>query len=327
MHCLICLTNSYCSWKNLFDDRYGEPNSYQLVRCDACGHLATAPRLSQSEIPALYGNYYPRKSLSAEQVRSEAAKVNAPFAGLRRWWNGTDNQGQYGVQTGQLVLDVGCGGGSSLLEAQALGAQAFGIEADPNVGPIARALGLNVHLGSLDESPFPSKVFDLIVMNQVLEHLPDPDEILLQLSERLAHNGILRLVVPNTDSLWRRLTGLRWINWHVPYHQHHFNKHRLGRLAARCGLKVTRSRTITPNIWTLLQMRAMFEKPRIGQPSPIWAVQPATQRAGAAGTSALPLKALARALVMTAIAIVNRGVDALGQGDSLLVELQREPRG
>ncbi len=326
MRCPVCDGRSFAHGPHLFDDRYGQPQSFELACCTKCAHLATHPRLSEADLSQLYGKYYPRKSISAEQVRREAARVTNPFAALRRWWNGTDNQGQYGVQPGQAMLDVGCGSGASLLEAQALGARAFGIEADPNVGPIAQALGLTVHLGSLDDQPFAGQVFDLIVLNQVLEHLPDPDAVLIKLLDRLAPRGRLVLVVPNTDSLGRRLSGQRWINWHVPYHQHHFNKHRLDRLAVRCGLKMRRSRTITPNIWTLLQMRALFDKPRIGQPSPIWAVQPAKQQAVTAPASASPLKVLVRSLVMTAIATVNRGVDALGQGDSLLVELQRGPR-
>ena len=51
-------------------------------------------------------------------------------------------------------MDIGCGSGVSLIEAENLGANAFGLEADPNVEKIAKNLNLNIFQGNLDESPF-----------------------------------------------------------------------------------------------------------------------------------------------------------------------------
>lgn len=326
MRCPVCESNTFFPGAEIFDDRYGEPNRYQLAHCAACGHLATAPRLRESDLPGLYGNYYPRKNIGADDVAREAGKVKRVFAGWVRWWNGSDNQGQYSVRSGELMLDVGCGSGTSLLEAKALGATAFGIEADPNVKPIAAALGLTIHFGNLQDRPFPEQVFDLIVMNQVIEHLPDPDEGLCVLRERLTHTGRMVLVFPNTASLWRRLSGSRWINWHIPYHLHHFDRKHFERMARRCGLEVVRSRTITPNVWTLLQLRANRYAPQLGKPNPIWAVMDRSDNASADSHKANPLRLLLRFCVLTAFALMNRIVDAIGMGDSLLVELRRSSR-
>lgn len=325
MRCPVCEGTTFSPGAEIFDDRYGEPNRYQLARCTTCGHVATAPRLSESDLPGLYGTYYPRKSISADDVAREADKVRRSFASLVRWWNGADNQGQYSIRAGEVMLDVGCGSGTSLLEAKALGATAFGIEADPNVRPIAAALGLTIHFGNLHDKPFPGQLFDLIVMNQVIEHLPDPDVGLRSLSERLRPGGRMVLVFPNTASLWRRLSGNRWINWHIPYHLHHFDKKHFECMVRRCGLMVVRSRTITPNVWTFLQLRANRYQAQLGQPSPIWTV---ADRSGTApGVSkANPLRTLLRIAVLSVFAVVNRVVDGLGMGDSLLVELRREQK-
>lgn len=324
MRCPVCEDRSFLLGAEIFDDRYGEPNRYQLARCAACGHVATAPRLCESDLPGLYGTYYPRKNFSADDVAHEAAKVKRSFARLVRWWNGTDNQGQYSVRADDTMLDVGCGGGASLLEAIALGATAYGIEADPNVKPIAAALGLNIHFGNLQDRPFPEQTFDLIVMNQVIEHLPDPDEGLRKLSERLAPNGRMLLVFPNTASLWRRLSGNRWINWHIPYHLHHFDRKHFERMVRRCDLEVVRSRTITPNVWTLLQLRSNWYQPQLGQPSPFWAVEDRSEAATGAARKSNLLRALLRVSLLSVFAVFNRMVDALGMGDSLLVELRLE---
>ena len=75
-----------------------------------------------------------------------------------------------------MVFDIGCGDCSSLIEINNLGAKAFGIEADTNVKSIAKSLNLKVHFGSVEDNPFSGKKFDLIVMNQVIEHIPEPDK-------------------------------------------------------------------------------------------------------------------------------------------------------
>lgn len=323
MRCPVCDGETFSLGAEVFDDRYGEPSRYQLVRCAVCGHVATAPRLRESDLPGLYGTYYPRKNISADDVVCEAGKAKRAFAGLIRWWNGTDNQGQYSVRAGETMLDVGCGSGTSMLEAQTLGAIAFGIEADRNVRPIAVALGLNIHFGSLQDQPFPEQSFDLIVMNQVIEHLPDPDLALQTLCERLTSHGRMVLVFPNAASLWRRLSGSRWINWHIPYHLHHFERKTFERMVRRCGLEVVRSRTITPNVWTLLQMRANRCQPQLGQPSPIWAVADRSIATPDQNNKGKLLRALSRVSVLSVFAVINRAVDALHMGDSLMVELRR----
>ena len=323
MRCPVCNGVAFAPGPEVFDDRYGEPKLYQLAYCTACSHVATAPRLRESDLPALYGTYYPRKNIGADEVAREAAKATRAFAGLVSWWSGTDNQGQYSVRSGETMLDVGCGSGTSLLEAKALGAIAFGIEADPNVKPIASALGLTIHFGSLQDQPFPEQSFDLIVMNQVIEHLPDPDMALRTLRERLTPNGRMVLVFPNTASLSRHLSGNRWINWHIPYHLHHFDRKTFERMVGNCGLEVSRSRTITPNVWTLLQFRANRYQPLLGQPSPIWVVADRSGSAYAESRKANPLRTLLRVGVLSIFTLMNRVIDTLGMGDSLLIELRR----
>jgi len=323
MSCPVCRGNAFLPGLKIFDDRYGELNRYELARCAACGHMATAPRLRESDLSTLYGTFYPRKNILADDVMLEAGKIKRPFAGLVRWWNGTDNQGQYSVRSGEVMLNVGCGSGTSLLEAKALGATAYGIEADPNVRAIATALGLTIHFGSLQDCPFPERSFDLIVMNQVIEHLPEPDIALKILRERLTSNGRMVMVFPNRSSLWRRLSGHRWINWHIPYHLHHFDRISFERMARHCGLEVVRTRTITPNVWTLLQLRASRYTPELGQPSPIWAVTNRSDGPADKLRKGNFFRTLLRLGALSTFALMNRVVDALGIGDSLLVELRR----
>lgn len=91
IRCVVCDADIPFIGAEAFDDRYGEPNIYRLSCCSNCSHISTMPRLQESDLPQLYGTYYPRKSLAVNDVVIEASKVTRPFAGLTRWWNGTDN--------------------------------------------------------------------------------------------------------------------------------------------------------------------------------------------------------------------------------------------
>lgn len=323
LDCPVCGGQVFDTWREAFDDRYGHPGAFNLERCRSCGHLMTSPLLSESDLPHLYGTYYPRKNLSPDTVARQAVGVASVPSRWMRWIMGTDNQGQYGVRPGEKMLDVGCGSGLSLLEAQALGAQAWGIEADPNVQRIAGALGLRVHQGSLHDAPFPGLSFDLIVMNQVIEHIPQPDQTLRLVRTRLAPGGRVVLVFPHVGSFWCRVSGARWINWHIPYHLHHFSRAAFARMAQRCGYQVTSSRTVTPNVWTLLQMRAWRQVPERGRPAALWATaaEASGGAAAAAGWRRLSRRLLLVAL-LPAIVAFNRILDGLGMGDSMVVELR-----
>jgi SAM-dependent methyltransferase len=206
-----------------------------------------------------------------------------------------------------------------------MGIEAFGIEADPNVKAVVDRYNLNVHIGSIHDCPFPDRQFDLITLNQVIEHVPDPLLLLQEVSRRLRHGGRVALSFPNVSSLQRRLAGRRWINWHVPYHQHHFNLHSFQQLALQAGFKIVTMRTITPNLWTLLQIRVSLSKSSEGQASLSWSSEPTLPQGRISffrrcwNRLAWHLRGLPN-LVLTAW---NRSTDMLRLGDSILVVIQQ----
>ena len=290
----------------------------------------TSPSLTEEELASLYSTYYPRKLVNTADLVTSASSVAGSMARLRRWWEGTNNQGQYTVSLGQTMLDVGCGNGLSLLEAQALGAQAYGIEADPNIRRIADELQLQIHIGSLHDLPFPGVMFDLIVLNQVIEHIPEPGKALDALKDRLKPGGRIVLVFPNRRSLWQRLSRSKWINWHVPYHLHHFDAHGFRAFARHHGYRVLHQRTITPNIWTILQLRALRFSNVPGVPGSMWEVRsvidvaettPSTTNTKQNSTVVRAARRLLRQTAMISLSLFNRLVDFAGMGDSIMVEL------
>ena len=323
IQCISCGSTSQMFIDKIWDDRYGCPGVFSILRCPSCHQMVTAPPLAESDLPALYSAYYPRRDVNFVDLEKEASLVLAPRAGFKRWLAGTDNQGHYLAKPGEKVMDIGSGSCLSLLEQRNLGVLGYGVEADPNVRRIADHFGLQVHVGSIHDQPFPGERFDMVVLNQVIEHVPDPEALMREVLGRLKPNGRAVMSFPNADSLQRKMSGNRWINWHVPYHQHHFNRASFSKLAEKAGFEVVSARTITPNLWTVLQKRAMSEGTTEGEASEGWSHGNAT--APPIGSFARIKNGVLRRLrklVNPLNAVINRVIDASGQGDSLLVELR-----
>jgi 2-polyprenyl-3-methyl-5-hydroxy-6-metoxy-1,4-benzoquinol methylase len=322
--CIACGNRNQPYIDRIWDDRYGSPGMFSVLRCDSCGQMVTDPPLTEDDLPALYSQYYPRRHVDLQALEAEAAAVLAPNAAEKRHQQGTDNQGHYRVKPGQKVLDIGCGSCVSLLEVRNLGGTPFGIETDPNVRAIADHFDLNVHIGNIYDKPFPEETFDLIVLNQVIEHVPEPLEVLRAVRQRLKPDGRVMLAFPNTGSLNRRVSGRKWINWHIPYHLHHYNKTSFPKIAEKAGYSVESMRTITPNVWTMLQIRAYGEASKPGEASSSWTSGSLKQSSDVPFMTRLKSRLISRfpSAAGPWISRMGRFVDSLGLGDSLLVELR-----
>lgn len=117
-------------------------------------------------------------------------------------------------------LDIGCGAGWSLVVAKQNGYSAYGVEPVTEASKYANeTLKLNVINSLFKPDLFPQKNFDFIMMDQVLEHIPNPKEVLVDAFSLLKPGGTFFLAVPAVD--WSRMllsisfqlssSTLRWI--------------------------------------------------------------------------------------------------------------------
>ena len=320
--CIACGSTMKTFIDQISDDRYGCPGVYSIQECCSCGHMSTTPPLTEADLPELYSKYYPRRAIDFVSLENEATLVKKPFAAFRRWIAGTDNQGHYMALKGEKVLDIGCGSCLSLLEMRNLEVESWGVEADPNVKTIADRYNLRVHIGNIYDVPFPEIKFDLIVLNQVIEHVPDPKALLAAVRTRLAPGGRVILAFPNNASFHRKVWKERWINWHIPYHQSHFNKTSFSKVAVGLGYDIRSIRTITPNLWSVLQLRVSREKKAEGVASSSWVGEsPASAKSSSMRKVRNVLVSRSVRAIGLLIGIGNRFIDSIGKGDSLLIVL------
>ena len=100
----------------------------------------------------------------------------------------------------RTLLDVGCGAGW-LGEKIKATRPCFvaGIEKNPDAARLASKILDEVFVQDIEKSPLPfhGKNFDCIVINDLLEHLVDPWQVLRSLVELLRDNGVVVLSIPN----------------------------------------------------------------------------------------------------------------------------------
>lgn len=107
--------------------------------------------------------------------------------------------------TSRNLLDVGCWDGESTLYfAEQLGIKnLFGLEVFPEMATKAKNRGIQVGICNLESEciPFENEQFDLVIANQVFEHLKDIYHAMTELHRVLRTSGYLLFSVPNLASL------------------------------------------------------------------------------------------------------------------------------
>ena len=133
------------------------------------------------------------------------------------------------------LLEVGCGGGLLARAATEQGWQVFGTEISSTCCAVLRPLlGSRLHQGALQGAPFERKIFDVVVMMELIEHLPDPGGYLIAAQRYLRPGGCLVLTTPNLKGLTARTWGQRWrvIN---DEHLNYFDERTIRRLLSDHG--------------------------------------------------------------------------------------------
>ena len=83
--------------------------------------------------------------------------------------------------------------------------------------------------------------FEVVTLIDVIEHVPDPVDLMRRIKSVMAPDGICVVVTPDVNSVAARLMGWKW--WHFrAAHIGYFNKSTLG-LGARDGGVTRRARS------------------------------------------------------------------------------------
>jgi SAM-dependent methyltransferase len=149
---------------------------------------------------------------------------------------------------GKRLLDVGSGLGFFLRTAAEAGFQVSGIEPDANVVEKARQGGFEVRHGYFPDCLASTERFDVIVFNDVLEHVVDLDAVMASVRHYLNPQGIVVFNSPDRSGVFYRIANvLDAFGVHGPFdrlwqrdvpspHMWYFTKDDLFRIGGHYGL-------------------------------------------------------------------------------------------
>lgn len=138
---------------------------------------------------------------------------------------------------GMALLDVGCGDGFALQVLAQVGWRVEGQDVDPKAVAVAKARGLNVRQGPLEDCGFAASSFDAVTSSHVMEHVHEPESFLREMHRLLVPGGTLVAVTPNVRSANHDRFGSAWRGLEPPRHLVLFTGEALTKLAQRVGFQ------------------------------------------------------------------------------------------
>ncbi|MHC4400332.1 MAG: class I SAM-dependent methyltransferase [Planctomycetota bacterium] len=225
-------TNVYCPvCRHELHEHYHTMGQYELVQCAHCGFVFTKDIPSDRFFNEVYApsyqpaedNYRPRFPFHRRLKYLVFAKIVKLLC--RR-------------SPTIRLLDVGCNQGDLLrVVHHDRRFDAVGIDLAEAPLEYARSLGLDVHLSDLESMRFAEGTFDMIVAHHVLEHVQNPERLVVEIHRVLKPGGYFFAVVPCISHIKARLAGRKWHYLSPPAHLWYFSPATLSAFVERLGFE------------------------------------------------------------------------------------------
>jgi 2-polyprenyl-3-methyl-5-hydroxy-6-metoxy-1,4-benzoquinol methylase len=265
-----------------------------LTGCEACGLLFTNPLPAPEQAVRFYaedgtwGEAHAERAArlaAAHERRTAQQKPHKRNKGPKRTLLFDAMQPYVPIDSpppGAKAIDVGCGEGKLLNSLQDAGWNTYGIEPSTAVAFLRHQ--------RLEAAPQDGS-FDLAILHHVLEHVPNPLEILRQLAGSLRVGGILFISVPRLDTVGEHGDFRYCINGRN--HLVSFTEACLRGLLARAGFEVA-ARLDAPELdraltgGTPLRLRLLARRTLVPPPVPEKPLSAARRALAAYAQSRLP---------------------------------------
>ena len=228
-------------------------NGCDILQCEDCGLGRTE---TSGFDPAAY---YTEDYFSGRRLDGYSDYLGAEPVLRREFARSVDFIRRY--RDGGKLLELGCAYGFFLMEA-ARYFDVAGIELSAPAADHGRRAGLNVLQGVADAANLRRiGQVDVIVLFDVVEHLPQPRETLALCCQHLNPGGIIVITTGDFGSTVARSAGARWRLMTPPQHLWFFTQESMRRLSAGLGLAmehVDHPWKIVPASLLVFQLRRML---------------------------------------------------------------------
>jgi 2-polyprenyl-3-methyl-5-hydroxy-6-metoxy-1,4-benzoquinol methylase len=236
--CLLCGSENKKIFLKTYD-KFNTEDKYLYKKCVKCGLVALDERIDNKE----FYTYNRLKKLSKAHLFVLWMFYNR----LRKFKKRGD------------ILDFGCGSGNLAKFLSNKGYNVDCLEVDETaIEWVKEFHKLPITRSILD------KKYDAILLDGVLEHLPDPIFELNNIREHLKENGIVIITVPNINSFQAKIFKGEWFHLDAPRHLNHFYKNSFKKMMHKANLKIIKKHYfnihIDPTGWLWSWKRPKFKK-------------------------------------------------------------------
>ncbi|MEK7619964.1 MAG: class I SAM-dependent methyltransferase [Patescibacteria group bacterium] len=253
MICPSCQSPNARRWISCQDRLRNKPlDHHAYYRCLTCGLTFLHPQTTSQSYDQHYDAQYLSHVAERPRVPSDTARRLRLMQERERAWE--QNPSFFSrlfrrtgffrhtpfkmLGHGKRLLDVGSGAGTFLLTQQHLGWNVSGLEPSQSMVEQSRSWGLDVRQGFSIAEQWKEPTFDVVVLNQVFEHLTDPRQILRDARQALTQGGILYLNMPTNQSVVAQVFRSFWFNLDAPRHNLLFSPSTLRTLLQEEGFEV-----------------------------------------------------------------------------------------
>lgn len=246
MNCVICnASDIVLAYSKVEDLEYLSYEPVDYYKCSNCGLIFQEPLPTLSSLvkfyPDNYRNHMPAKGgglfafLKKKKFQQQARRLVK------------------NIKANSRILEIGYGNGELLKALSSLGFKdLYGCDFSSKNYDLLSSLGIQIEIANVESSiPFEEN-FDLIILNNVIEHFLDPISVLTNCYSRLNHGGKIIILTPNADAFELDIFGKYWAGFHAPRHTYIFNQKNLDILAAQLGFRELRfSCESDPGQWAI----------------------------------------------------------------------------
>ena len=174
------------------------------ARCQACGFVYLHERSDSAAALAreTYERIYSKRQPIEDLTLASYAIVLKRFESFRAMGR---------------IVDLGCGAGAFVVAAAEAGWEAIGTEVAVSAGGTPLPSRAQILVGEHATSALPDRAADVVTLWEVIEHVGEPIELLVEARRLLRPGGLLYLTTPNHGALTRRVLGSRWPRFHVEH--------------------------------------------------------------------------------------------------------------
>jgi 2-polyprenyl-3-methyl-5-hydroxy-6-metoxy-1,4-benzoquinol methylase len=218
-------------------------NSYTIGKCSGCSLVFVQERITAEDLQAHYA------------IQGDSAYDPDNVECLNFYYTRLRQLIERRYPNPGKLLDVGCSGGWFLDVMR--GWDCHGNEIVESDAEIARRrYGDAIVSGSFEDYPLREDYFDVITLQDVFDHIPEPVPALQKCHRMLKPGGLIVIKVHNISCLYAKLSGKSFYAIIPPSHLFYYNKHTLTRVLSSAGFETVEARFIGH----LLKVRTVFSR-------------------------------------------------------------------